>query len=104
MFHFYLLKQENFISYTFDDDLPVCFPITALPFYKNIPAPEAKFIVPEQGDICSWLRHKGYRAGLPAYVAWRAGTTILSGVNFISQVRDYEFGTRQHSKVVHLLQ
>ncbi len=34
-------------------------------------------------------------AGLPGYIGRRAGTTTLyAGVNYIPQVRDYEFGYR----------
>jgi hypothetical protein len=33
----------------------------------------AKFIVPDWGDIVN----SGCRTGLPAYLAWRAGTTTI---------------------------
>ncbi len=50
----------------------------------------AKFVVPYWG-IKSTMA-KGYRAGPPAYVAWRAGTRQpYAIVNFIPLVMDYEY-------------
>ncbi len=72
-------------------------------FYLNVDPdpvldPVAKFIVPEWG-IKSILA-LGCRTGPPAYVAWRAGTTILCRSQLYPPSQGYEFGYRfyYHSK------
>jgi hypothetical protein len=54
----------------------------------SVAQPLAEFIDPEWGIYLTQL------SCLLSCVAWRAGTTTLAGLNFIPQVRDYEFGYR----------
>jgi hypothetical protein len=57
------------------------------PFYKNIPAPEAKFIVPEWGDIVDSGIGLSYRPASLCSLADRLDNPMPEST-FIFQVRD----------------
>jgi hypothetical protein len=58
---------------------------------KHCISPVAKFIVPDWGYILSLTPALGCRTGLPAYAAWRAGTTTLCRSQLYLPRRDCEF-------------
>jgi hypothetical protein len=57
---------------------------------RQVSHPVAEFIIPDWEDkVNSGI---GLSAGMPGYIGWRAGTTILCRSQLYLPVRDYEFG------------
>jgi hypothetical protein len=64
---------------------------------------QAKFIVPDWGDIVDSGIGLSHRPGPPGYVGWQAGTTTHAGVNYIPQSGSMNVATDGRKCLIFLL-